>query len=300
MLKPCRVTLRPGSREELLPELDEAFPCLTDRYGLYAGEMAPWHWHQGVELFYVESGCVEYVAPSERTVFTGGMGGMINANSPHMAEGVREGVQRSHLFDPLLISGSAGSRIEKRYVLPLTAAPQVEMIALEPENPAHARALELLKESFGLNAEQPGYELKLRAMLSEIWLEMLQIAGPRLSRTQKGSRESDQLKLMMVHIHEHYGEKINVRSLARIAMTSERACYSLFREHLHTSPMEYVETHRVRMACRMLVWTSEPVAAIGEACGLGRSSRFSQTFRKHMNCTPLQYRKLRALPRDPA
>lgn len=298
MLKLCKVTLRPGSREELFPELDEAFPCLTDRYGLYAGEMAPWHWHKGVELFYVESGCVEYVAPSERAVFTEGMGGMINANSPHMAEGVREGVQCSHMFDPLLIAGSAGSRIEKRYVLPLTAAPQVEIIALEPANPAHAKALELLKASFALDGEAPGYELKLRAMLSEIWLEMLGIAGPRLSRTQKGSRESEQMRMMLVHVHEHYGEKLTVRGLARIAMTSERACYSLFREHLHTTPMEYVETHRIRMACRMLAWTSEAVADIGTDCGLGSGGRFSRTFRKHMGCTPLQYRKKRVHHED--
>lgn len=275
----------------MLPELDESFPCLTDRYGLYAGEMAPWHWHKGVELFYVESGCVEYIAPSERAVFTGGMGGMINANAPHMAEGVREGVQHGHMFDPLLIAGSAGSWIEKKYVLPLVAAPQVEMIALTPDNPDHARALALLKESFGLDGEQPGYELRLRSALSEIWLELLKIAGPRLSQTQRGSRESEQLRLILVYIHEHYGEKLNVRGLARIAMISERACYSLFREHMHTSPMEYVETHRIRMACRMLAWSGASVADIGAACGLGAGGRFGQVFRKHMGCTPRQYRK---------
>lgn len=301
MLESCKVRLKPGTREEIVPELDETFPCLTDVYGLYPGDMVPWHWHKGIELFYVESGCIEYVAPSERFVFSAGTGGMINSDVPHMAEsdqGADAGVQHLHMFDPMLIAGSPGSRIEQRYVLPLTASSQVEMVALLPDCPEHAWALRLLRESFGLDRGAAGYELRLRAVLSELWLEILTIAQPRLTQESKAARGSEQLKQMLVFIHENYGEKITVRQLARIAHVSERLCYSLFHENLHITPMEYVEKHRIRMACRMLMWTREPVSAVGAACGLGGSGHFGQVFRRHTGCTPLQYRKRSANDRS--
>ena len=34
-----------------------------------------------------------------------------------------------------------------------------------------------------------------------------------------------------------------------------------------------------------------PVTSIGHACGLGSSSYFGKTFRSHLGCTPLEYRR---------
>ena len=50
-----------GSREERIPELAKDFPYTASRATLdrYIGSTVPWHWHQAVELFYMESGCVE-------------------------------------------------------------------------------------------------------------------------------------------------------------------------------------------------------------------------------------------------
>lgn len=289
------VEFKPGTREELLPDFDAAFPLITSCCDLTQSSGAPWHWHKAVELFYIESGALKYETPAARQVFPAGSGGFVNSNVLHSTctdpRTRSQNRQLLHLFDPDLIAGGQGSRIEAQYVLPLTAAPQAELLALMPENPAHQPLLELLRRSFSLPLEAPGYELHLRALLSEIWLGLLELAKPQLTHSRGISRASQQLKDMMVFIHEHCREKLTVTDIAGAAHISELTCYALFKNHLRTTPLEYLTDHRLRMACELLRQTEFSVTDIASCCALGSSSYFSHLFRRSTGVTPLEYRK---------
>lgn len=56
-----------GSKEELLPDFAGDFPYIASDVDLnnYIGRSAPWHWHRAVELFYMESGSIEYFTPGD-------------------------------------------------------------------------------------------------------------------------------------------------------------------------------------------------------------------------------------------
>ena len=51
-----------GSKEEKLPDFDLDFPYICSRAELdhYEQSLVPWHWHRAVEIFYMESGKLEY------------------------------------------------------------------------------------------------------------------------------------------------------------------------------------------------------------------------------------------------
>lgn len=289
----CAVEFVPGTREELLPDFDSAFPHILNRTGFREGESAPWHWHQAVELVYVESGVLEYVTPSGSGMVPAGAGAFVNSNVLHMTRGCHTPGNRIHcvhLFDPALISGGAGSRMEEKYVLPLTTALQAELILLDPEDPAHGTALELLRRSLELDPSQTGYELRMRAILSEIWLEILETARPLLETPGRINIQSEQIKEMLLYIHSHYGEKLTVKDVAKAACISERACFDLFRKHLRTTPMEYINSFRLRCACSLLTQTEDSVTEISAACGMN-NSYFCQMFRESTGFTPMEYRR---------
>ena len=110
------INIRDESKEELLPGMAVDFPYLATRADLnrYMALGAPWHWHKAVELFYVESGCVEYTTPHGKRAFPAGSGGFVNANVLHMTcvtDGNLPNVQLLHLFDPVFLAGGHGSRI---------------------------------------------------------------------------------------------------------------------------------------------------------------------------------------------
>lgn len=292
-----KVERNSATNEELLPGFTQEFPYIASCVEIdrHIGRIVPWHWHRAVELFYMESGgALEYTTPDHVMVFPAGSGGFINSNVLHMTKpyaGERNSRQLLHIFDPSLISGGPGNRIEQKFVLPLTSAAQAEIIPLFPGDPAQEEILALLRQSFLLSDQEEDYELKLRAMLSEIWFRLLRIAKPVPGRSDNLARENDRIKQMMIYIHEHFSEKISVAELAQQAYLSERACYRLFQSYLHMTPAEYIRSCRLQAACRMLVTTNLPITDIAAACGLGSSSYFGKLFREAMGAAPLEYRR---------
>ena len=80
MQKIRQIEFEAGSREERLPGFAPDFPYIATRAELdrYAERFVPWHWHRAVELFYMESGSLEYETPAGRMVFPKGSGGFVN------------------------------------------------------------------------------------------------------------------------------------------------------------------------------------------------------------------------------
>lgn len=290
------IELNERSREEILPNYSPDFPYISTCAELdrYMEPVIPWHWHRTVELFYVESGTLEYTTPGGKQVFPAGSGGFVNSNVLHSTRVIPSPdptVQLLHLFDPGLLAGEHGSRMESRYILPLTTAPGVEILPLHPDDPAQAEILTDLKHAFDLSEREWGYEFRLRECLARIWLKLFAQAQPAMEQTDRGKGSDDSIKLLIIYIHEHFPEPISVDRLAQIAHISKRACFRLFRETLHMTPVEYIRAYRLQKACQLLVESSESVTQIAAACGLGGSSYFGQVFRERYGCTPKEYRK---------
>ena len=295
MLQVCGVEFKPGTEEELLPNFNLDFPHVSTciEFQNHAIQQYPWHWHKAVEIFYVERGQLVHSTPSSEITFPAGSGAIINSNILHsaIAYASDSGHRKlHHLFDPSLIAGAAGSRIERNYVLPLIAASHIEIIPLKPDNPNQKEILTLIRDSFTLDADEPGYELYLRNELTEIWLRVLELIAPQLSQKHKSDKPSDLIKQMMLYIHEHYSEKLTVKDLADSANVSEYICYRVFQKCLHTTPADYINSYRLSIAYQMLAQTEASVTEISAACGMN-NSYFSQTFRHATGYTPMEYRR---------
>ena len=285
-----------GTKEELLPGFEKDFPYIASRAELdkYIERYVPWHWHRTVELFYVESGSVEYDTPKGKMLFPAGSGGMVNSNVLHMTKAISQrekNVQLLHIFDVSLLAGEQGSRIEQKYIAPVITAVQIEIIPLFPGNKEEERILKLLADSFRLSSDEFGYEIKLREALAQIWLMLFELSSSMREKKDGYSKSNDKIKLMMIYIHEHYREKISIQKLAAAAYLSERECYRVFHDCLHMTPVEYITSYRLQGACQMLAKSQETVTFISHECGLGSSSYFGKVFREYAHCSPIEYRK---------
>ena len=283
------------SREQFHDGLEDDFPCVTSLVTIndYKDGVVPWHWHKEVELFYLVDGILEYDLPDGSMCFPKGSGGLVNANVLHMTRSLAAGtVQRLHIFDPVLIGGWPGSRIEGKYVAPIMTAPQIDIIPLFPDDSKQGEILRHIKESFSLSEGDTAYEIKLRELLSRIWCEILELIRPLLPQRTAVDKGSDKLKADMVYIHEHYTEKLSVGQIASAAFMSERECFRVFQRSLHTTPADYVKAYRLQKACQMLAQGKASITAVGSACGFGSSSHFGEIFRRAMGCTPQEYRRM--------
>lgn len=284
-----------SSNEEILPGFAAEFPYIATRaeLDLYQTPFTPWHWHRPVELFYVQSGCLEYTTPHGKWVFPAGSGGFVNSNVLHTSTFQRKNgpnIQLLHIFDPSFLAGEAGSRIERNYILPLTTATEIEVIPLFPENAAEATILERIRDAFALPEQQWGYELKLRNRLTDIWCELFTLAQPHMTEHHNTIGDTN-IKKLIIYIHEHYRQPISVEELAQVIPISKRACFRLFQEQLHTTPVDFIRSYRLQKACQLLAHGSDSVTQIAYRCGLGSSSYFGKLFRETYQCTPLEYRR---------
>ncbi len=61
------------------------------------------------------------------------------------------------------------------------------------------------------------------------------------------------------------------------------------------APSQYLLQVRLDMVCRLLADTDLPVDKIARRCGIGGGERLAKIFRKHLNLSPTEYRKVRRL-----
>ena len=57
------ISLRENTKEELLPDFSQDFPYIATQAELNRYSV-PWHWHPAIELFYMQTGTLEYTTPS--------------------------------------------------------------------------------------------------------------------------------------------------------------------------------------------------------------------------------------------
>lgn len=290
------ITFWPGGREESFDDVERDFPYLAIKsdHDYYQGNAVPWHWHQELELFYVEQGPIEYETLHERAMLPTGAAGLVNANVLHMTktgDGKEGRVLLVHIFHPRFLA-ETNTRIDRLFIQPLITTTSIELVALLPTDASSRELREALATSFEtVRRGEDGWELRLRNELAGIWLQLVERVRPLIGDGPSPLHARDErLKTMMAYVALHYPERIGVAQIAQAGGVSERECYRTFQATLGVTPAHYLRVFRMEQACRMLVHTTRPISTIGALCGLGTPSHFGHAFRGAMGCTPTEYR----------
>lgn len=296
MLKIRSMNVHPETKEELLPEFHEDFPYImtTPLFSYVEKNLSRWHWHNALELFYIEKGSLTYYTPSGEFIFTEGCGGLVNSNILHMTQTISDPehtIQYLHIFDPVFLSGSAGNLIDQKYISYLTMQSSYDIIKLTPDDPSDQLLLEKIKASFSLSQDTFGFELKIRNQLSDIWIDLIDKLKNSAKASVISTKHNDRIKQMLSFIFQHYSNTVSIREIAQAGFCSERECYRIFQNCLHMTPNEYLMNYRLQKACDRLQNTNDSITDISHLCGFGNSSYFGRVFKEHLGCTPSSYRK---------
>lgn len=111
-----------------------------------------------------------------------------------------------------------------------------------------------------------------------------------LARPSEASPQ-DTLETAMQYIHMNYAESITLQQLSILVSVSPSYLERLFRTHLGTSPMRYLQKVRMDEARKLLRQTTFSIEEIGTSVGIPDASYFWRLFRKWNHLSPGQYRK---------
>ena len=274
---------------------DGRFPCASylDCYSGGRGRY-PWHWHDELEIAYVERGEVTAAVNDRQVLLQQGDGIFINRRVLHafFMQGEGEARMPNILFHPALLYGTQESVFWEKYVKPLVLSNGFTHAVFRRQVPWQKAALEEAAAAFrALTDEKFGYEIRTRSALSFILLLLLEKEGEAISRPAKSQAETDRIRQMLSFIRLHYTQPIRVQQIADSAFISRRECMRVFRNIIGLSPIQYVIGLRVQKAKQLLLETDRPILDICVSCGFQNQSYFTKVFREKTGLSPLQCRK---------
>lgn len=173
-LSVCRTVIDDFARE-LLKHGTAAFPIACYHDDLQT-EPVPWHWHEELEVLVVSEGTILATAAGEKYRLEKGEGLFINAGVLHGDWPLNAGPCRLHsmVFHPRLVGGSPDSVFWQKYLQPLLTDPSRPCAVLRPGVEWQREAMNQMERAFrAVVNEQPGYEFKARAALSEMLFQLV-------------------------------------------------------------------------------------------------------------------------------
>lgn len=280
--------------KELQPHGTLEFPCAgySEVYTDKQQDIIPWHWHEELEIAYVQEGCLEVRIPSKTVVVHAGDLFVINSNVLHTASAVPECTLHSLVFHPALVWGSETSVFAKKYIRPLVECAAFNgCLILRRE---HGDRIQSFCTAFqAMEEEPPGYEFIVRENLSAIMLFLVQLFSEQLDREDADQNQNSlRVRAMLEYIHSHYAENITLSDIAKEAGIGERECLRCFQRTIRVSPIQYLLKYRITKGAEKLSAAGEAsISEISFSCGFSSPSNFTRLFKRFYGCTPREYRK---------
>lgn len=276
-----------------------AFPFRIgyERLSNYEQNSFPCHWHPEVEFTYVTEGCMEYQANDTLYKITAGDGIFVNSNVLHTARAVDASTDCCYIafvLNPIVIFGYEDSPIYRKYVDPICTEPELFSKYLNGNSPFGSRIISLLLEADRIrNAARDGYELLLTEKLSSLWFTLFSELKSSLNQNKTGTAtDISRLKTALGYIQSHYSEDIGLKDIADSCHISKSECCHLFKRTLRQTPFSYLLNYRIQQSLPLLLEGKYSITEISVQLGFHGSSYFSETFKKIMNCSPRDYRRL--------
>jgi AraC-like DNA-binding protein len=96
---------------------------------------------------------------------------------------------------------------------------------------------------------------------------------------------------VLAHVEKHFGEKLTLQRLAKVAHMEPSYFGRLFRAATHLTPLEYVNRVRIQAAQRLLIASEKSLTTIAQETGFYDSAHFSRMFTRVAGQSPLRFRK---------
>lgn len=293
-LQECGLNLNKVSKE-LHPHGSLEFPCagysssLTDRQE----DSIPWHWHEEIEIMYIEHGQMNIKIPSKSFLLEKGDCIVINSNILHYAAAVVECKLHSLVFSPALIIGNEDFVFSKKYMQPLLTCNDFSQDVIKAGN--NENVTDCFNCAFEALAQDVyGYEFIVRETLSRICLFLYGRFNPQTD-TQAVPLNQDNLRIrkMLAYIHKNFSHDISLSEISSVASISERESLRCFKKTIQLSPIQYLLKYRIMQGAEMLFRNpSDSISEIATLCGFDSPSNFTKIFKRFYNCTPREYRNL--------
>lgn len=236
--------------------------------------------------------CGFYYINGREILLNAGDSVVVNSRQMHFGYDFQKEECRYHciLFHPSLFTG--GQVLEKEFILSILTEQTPEYWHLPAGTEVGKLAADCAERIVQLKAQgRPAYELEVVGVLHILWAGLWRSAGDdSLSGQHRHDPDVKTQKEMAAYIGLHYGEKLMLEDIAAAGHVSRSKCCQIFRRFMGQTPIEYLNTYRLKLSRDLLAETEKSVSEIALACGFNHLSYFSRIFLRTFGATPSEFR----------
>lgn len=255
----------------------------------------PMHWHEELEIVYVQNGRAVYMIDFETYIVEQGDILIIPPASLHSFEQYHNESFNAAtiIFSQNMINGNLVDICSAKYIVPIFQN-EIYLTTYIPKADVHNQPL----AEYMLHAVQEhinrdtAYELRIRIdFLNIIQYCFQQQLYTKVKRSVSSTRTMAQIKTITNYIEEHYADKITLEDLAALANISVYHLSHIFKNCTGQSPNEYLNFYRLTKAANKLTSEDTPILTIAIECGYNNISYFNRVFKRRYGITPKAYRQ---------
>jgi len=130
----------------------------------------------------------------------------------------------------------------------------------------------------------------MRSLL-QVFLRQQRYQKQRQFRFVDGAEFSELSQRIIHYLEEHYGENVNLDTLAQSLGYNKSYLCTAFKDNTHLTINDCLNMIRIRRAAELVAYSDNDLATIAGMCGFASASNFNRVFLRHVGTTPGQCRK---------
>lgn len=260
----------------------------------------PAHWHEYVEIIYLNSGHMTAVIQAEQYELSVGDILVINSDDIHMTRTAGEKTEYTLLqISPSQIAAFFPNLKQVRFATWIPAGKQMcaesaKLCREQNHDPSKDGILQklLLEMKQIYEQKEDGYSLLFSARLYEFLYLLYRDYARRLTLkdTSNNHRNFKQIVQVLEWAREHYTEPLTIEEAAAYLGFSREYFCRLFKKHTGQTFLSYVNELRAMKLYEDLKQSDQSIAVLMERHGITNYKVFLHTFRKLYGDTPQRVR----------
>jgi AraC-like DNA-binding protein/quercetin dioxygenase-like cupin family protein len=253
------------------------------------------HWHDEIEIIYVEKGDLELTIDNDIIIGNEGSFIFINPQSLHSISSIKNhtSVHSALVFSLSILSYEFYDICQDYYIRPLTNGNLKFPTLLDFKNSSKIKD-EILLIISSYEKRKTGWQLSIKASLLKmisLFVEEDKLIGELGYTNIKKQYKIDVIKTLLNYVHENYQNKIYIDDLSNLVNMNSQYLARFFKSFIGQTPIEYINNYRIERACALIKNTDSRILDISLNVGFDNFSYFIKQFKKYKHCTPLQYRQ---------
>lgn len=276
--------------KEMNMPLDESFPVwgLHDDLNNYVHQHFLTHWHPEIEVSLIKKGEIQYTLQDQSILLKQGDALFINSNTLHGGSKIKGNCELFVLRMEPTILGHREGKIYQKYVAPLILCNTLPYVKLSQDSIWQKELIQIM-QLISTHFPNTTSWLTLLSLLSSFWEILYDHVVDELTPMIGTNHEVERVQLMCSYIQSNLYQKITLDDLAKQASICKSECCRLFKEYVHQTPIQYINTCRIHQSLSYVAQGDHSLTEIAQRFGFMSSSYYTETFHKIIGMTPRAY-----------